>query len=415
MSSEITKEQEARKPGALKGLKVVEYAGSISGQYCAKLLAELGAEVIKVEPPEGDELRNYGPFPDDLPHKEKSGLYLWLNNNKLGITLNLGKSTGKKLLLELLKDTDIFVENLTQQKAEESELDYARLEKLNQRLVVTSITPFGRTGPYKNYKAYDIGTCAASGISIGIGYPDREPLTLPISLAGFEGGASASAATMVALLAREITGEGQHVDVSEVEVLATTHHAGGLISLYIYRGIAGMRKGIHGGYFTYPNSTLPCKDGHVALLAPQIDQWTRFVKVMGEPVWSKNPRYRDRRAMTEQYPDEADALLLPWLKEHTKKEILDLCMQERIPFAPLMAIDELVNSPHLEQRKFFVEVEHPEAGNLKYPGAAFKASETPATIRTAAPRLGEHNKDIFCGRLGYSQEDLADLRRSGII
>ena len=126
MSSEITKEQEPRRPGALKGLKVVEYANSISGQYCTELLAELGAEVIKVEPPEGDELRHYGPFPEDLPHQEKSGLYLWLNNNKLGITLNLRKSTGKKLLLELLKDTDVFVENLTQQTAEESELDYAR-------------------------------------------------------------------------------------------------------------------------------------------------------------------------------------------------------------------------------------------------------------------------------------------------
>ena len=415
MSLEMPKEQETRSPGALKGLKVVEYANSISGQYCTKLLAELGAEVIKVEPPEGDELRNYGPFPNNLPHKEWSGLYLWLNNNKLGITLNLRKCTGKKLLLELLKDTDVFVENLTQQTADELELDYPRLEKLNQRLVVASITPFGRTGPYKNYKAYDIGTCAASGISVGIGYPDREPLTLPISLAAFQGGASASAATIVALLARDIVGEGQHVDVSEVEVLATTHHAGGLISLYIYRGIAGIRKGIHGGYFTYPNSTLPCKDGYIALLAPQIDQWTRFIKVMGEPDWSKDPRYRDRRAMAEQYPDEADALLLPWLKEHTKKEILDICIQERIPFAPLMAIDELVNSPHLEQRGFFVEVEHPGAGKFKYPGPAFKASETPATIRRAAPRLGEHNEDIICGRLGYFQEDLVNLRRSGVI
>lgn len=411
----MAKERQSRSPSALKGLKVVEYANSISGQYCTKLLAELGAEVIKVEPPQGDETRNHGPFPGDVPHEERSGLYLWLNNNKLGITLNLEKYTGKKLLLELLKDTDVFVENLTQQTAEKLELDYPRLEKMNKRLVVTSITPFGRTGSYKNYKAYDIGICAASGISVGIGYPDREPLTLPISQAGFQGGASASAATVVALLARDITGEGQHVDISEVEVLATTHHAGGLISLYIYRGIAGIRKGIHLGYFTYPDSTFPCKDGYVALLAPQIDQWTRFIKVMGEPDWSKDPRYRDRRAMAEQYPGEVDALLLPWFKEHTKKEILDICMKERIPFGPIMTVDELVNSPHLEQRGFFVEVEHPEAGNLKYPGAAFKASETPAAVRSAAPKLGEHNNDIICGRLGYSQEDLVHLRRGGVI
>jgi crotonobetainyl-CoA:carnitine CoA-transferase CaiB-like acyl-CoA transferase len=415
MSLATSESKGVKPPLALEGVKVVEYAGSISGQYCTKLLADLGAEVIKIEPLEGDETRDNGPFPRDLPHRERSGLFLWLNHNKMGITLNVKLPTGRKMLLDLLKDTDVFVENFTSQMAEDLDLDYPALEKVNGRLVLISITPFGRTGPYKNYKAYDIGACAAAGISVGIGYPDRMPLTLPLSQAGFQGGTAGASAALIALLSRKMTGQGQQADVSEVEVLANTHHAGGLISLYIYQGIAGKRKGIHGGYFNYPCSTLPCKDGYVCLIAPQIEQWTKFVKVMGEPEWSKNPRYRDRRAMAEKYPDEADDLLRPWLKEHTKKEILDICMREHIPFGPLLTIDEIVDGPHLEERKFFVKVEHPETGEMKYPGAPYELSETPVSIRRAAPRLGEHNREIICGHLGYSPEELVDLRRKGVI
>ncbi len=411
----VKDKQASDSPSALKGLKIVEYATSISGQYCTKLLADLGAEVIKIEPPEGDETRSYGPFPDDLPHKERSGLFLWLNHNKSGITLNLKEPAAKKLLVGLLRDADVFVENFNRETARNLDLDYPSLEKINKGLIVTSITIFGRTGPYSNYKGYDINSCAASAVSIGIGFPDREPLALPLSLSAFQSGGSAAAATVVALLSRDISGEGQHIDISEVEVLATTHHAGGLISLYIYKGIAGKRKGIHGGYFNYPCSTLPCKDGYVCLIAPQKDQWDRFVKMMGDPEWSKNPRYQNRRAMAEKYPDEADDLLVPWLAQYTKNEILDMCIKERIPFGPLMTVEDLVNSPHLKERNFFVGVDHPEAGRLTYPGSAYELSETPPKIRKPAPRLGEHNADVICGKLGYSKEELVNFRKMGVI
>jgi CoA:oxalate CoA-transferase len=415
MESQESNDNTKESKRALDGLRVIENVRSVAGQYCAKLLADMGAEVIKIETPEGDETRNRGPFLKDIPDKEKSGFFVWLNNNKMGITLNIEQPTGREILLRLLEKADVFIEDFNQEEVERLDLDYPVLEKKNPRLVVTSITSFGRSGPYKNYKSYDINTCAAAGISVGIGEADREPLTLPMSLASFQAGGSASSATMVALLAREFTGEGQFVDVSAVDVLATTHHAGGLISLFIYRGIAGTRKGARGGYFNYPNSTLPCKDGHIGLQAPQIEQWKRFIKVIGEPEWTKDPRYRDRRAMAEEYPDEVDTLLIPWFKERTKLEILDVCVKERIPFSPFMNADDIVHSPQLKERDFFVEAEWPDAGTVKLPGAPFKASETPWAIRTKAPSLGQDNQEIICGRLDYSPEDLVKLRRSGTI
>ena len=175
-----------------EGLKVVEYGNLVSAPYCTKLLAGLGAEVIKVEMPGvGDEARKHGPFPNDTPHTERSGLFLSLNSNKLGITLNLDTQAGRNILKKLLEDADVFVENNAPKHMEELGLDYASLEKINPRLIMASITPFGQSGPYRDYKAYDINCAAAGGVSIGIGYPDREPLALPLSQGDYQAARSA--------------------------------------------------------------------------------------------------------------------------------------------------------------------------------------------------------------------------------
>ena len=400
---------------ALEGLRVVEYANLRSGPYCARLLADFGAEVIKVEDPAGgDESRRYGPFPNDIPHPEKSGLFLWLNANKKGITLNIRSVLGQKILRRLLKETDIFVQNFPPATARELGLDYETLKQVNPQLIVTSITPFGQTGPYKDYKAYEINCCGAGGVSVASGEPVREPIALPIAAGEYQAGVSAAAATLVAVLGRDNVVHGQHIDISEIEVLADNHVSQHLIN-YIYRGIGGIRRGHVGGYFTYPNSCLPCKDGYTCLIAPQVAQWVRFVELIGNPEWSKNPRYRNRRAMLEEYPDEADALLLPWLKEHTKEEIFSLCREHHIPFAPEQTMDEVVNDAQLEARGFFFDLNHPEAGMLKYPGAGYELSQTPPEMEQPAPLLGKHNREIFCGRQGYSEEELVKLQEYGII
>ena len=380
-----------------------------------KLLAGLGAEVLKIEKPcTGDESRSYGPFPDDIPDGEKSGLFLFLNTNKLDITLNLETITGSAIFKDLIKEADIFVENYSPEIIKGFGIDYPELEKINPKLIMASITPFGQTGPYKDYQAHDINSCAAGGMSIGIGEPDREPLAMPLLQGSYQAGASAAIGILSSLLVRKKTGEGQQIDISEVEVWATLHMVQSTLT-FLYRGVTGIRRGIHAGFFLYPDVILPCKDGFINLTAPQLEQWKRFLTLMDNPSWTENPRYRNRRAMHEEYPDETDELLKPWFKEHTKEEIFQLCQENRIPFSPIYNIDELVKHPHLVERNFFAQIDHPRAGKLKYPVGPCKFSKTNWSLERAAPLLGQDNVEILCGRLGYSKEDISNLRRAGVI
>ena len=401
---------------ALSGLKVVEYGSFVSASYCTKLMADMGAEVIKIEETsKGDESRDYGPFPDDVPHPERSGLFLYLNTDKLGITLNVGTATGKAILEELLKAADVFVENNPPRLISELGIDYAKLKDVNPRLIVTSITPYGQTGPYRDYKAYAINCCAFGGVSQSIGHYWREPLTAPLSQGHYQAAVSGAGATMVALLARDVTGRGQHIDISEADVWAT-YHVGFGITIYAFGVKDNLRKGYIGGGWTYPaRRVIPCKDGYMALCAPQLKQWIKFVDLMGNPEWTQNPRYRDRHAMEDDYPEEVDALLAPWFLERTKKELFELFEKNAVPFAPLYNMADEVSDQHLSERKFFATLDRAEAGVLKYPGAPYKFSRTPWSLERPAPLLGEHNEEIYCGRLGYSKEDLVALRRAGVI
>lgn len=400
----------------LSGLKVVEYGNFISAPHCTKLMADLGAEIIKVEDPTGgDESRYYGPFPGDVVHPEKSGLFLYLNTNKLGITLNVRTIKGQAILKELLQEADVFVENNPPQLMNELMLDYDRLKEINPRLIVTSITAFGQTGPYRDYKAYAINCCAIGGVSQLLGHHWREPLTAPVSQGHFQAALSGAGATMAALLARDVTGRGQHIDISEAEVWATFHVGFG-VTKYTTGAGESLRKGYLGGGMTYPTARfIPCKDGYIAPVAPQLKQWLKFLELMGNPVWAENPRYRDRHAMQDEYPEEVDALLTPWFRERTRKDLFELFEENSLPFAPVYNMEDEFRDPHLQERGFFVEINRKESGMLKYPGAPYKLSKTPWALKRAAPLLGEHNEEIYCTRLGYSQEDLVVLRRNGII
>lgn len=400
---------------ALAGLKVVEWGNFISAAYCTKLMADYGAEVIKIEEPlVGDESRQHGPFLHDIPHPERSGLFLFLNTNKLGITLNVKSVTGKEIFKRLVKGADILVENNPPRVVEELGLDYGTLSALNPRLVMTSITAYGQTGPYRDYKAYDLNCSAAGGLSCGIGEKGRAPLELPLSQCDYQGALGGAAASLLAIVARDATGKGQHADVAEAEVAATLQ-VGTYVPQFIFYGVVGVRTGHRGGLGRYPTGILPCQDGYVCITAPRVDQWVRFTELMGSPEWTKDPRYRDRRAMQEEYPDEADALLAPWLTSHTKKEIFESAQANRIPFAPVNTIEDVVREEQLKVRGFWVEFDRPEVGKLKYPGAPFKMSATPFEVQRPAPLLGEHNEEVYCGRLGYSRKELAGLRRAGII
>lgn len=430
----------------LNGLKVIECGRFIAAPYCAKLLADLGGEVIKVEEPgRGDQSRDHGPFRNDVPNPEGSGLFLYLNANKRGITLNLGSAEGRRVLDLLLRETDVLVEDHPPDLAAELGLAYPSLKEAHPRLIVTSLTPFGQSGPWRDRKAYDLNACAVSGISWAIGQPDREPLSLPLSQGEYQTGLNAAAATLAALLARNRTGRGQQVDLSHTDVLAFYAAVNSLLftphALSWHR--AGRRAFGSGG--RYPYTILPCKDGYVCLIARARPEWERFLKAIGGPAWASDPRYQNRYRMGKEYPDEVDALLLPWLKEHTKEEIFAFCRRHQIPFAPVRDVAEVMDDPQLKDRQFWVETNHPEAGRFRSPGLPFRCQVpapkgvppgtrgqqksslttdpcklTPDKMasgpppRSPAPRLGEHNEEVY-GQLGVSQEELARWEKEGII
>lgn len=396
---------------------MLEYTHLTSGSYCTKLMADLGAEVIKIEPPGcGDEARQQGPFPQDIPHPERSGLFLYLNTNKLSVTLNLETITGQQIFKKLLQESDVLVQDNSPQVMKNFSIDYTHLEQINSRHIMVSITPFGQSGPYRNYKGYAINTSAAGGMSNTIGLPTREPLAPPLSQSHFISGAVAAVATIVALLAREGTSQGQEIDISEVDVWA--FFTGMMIHYFVYEG----RKRIRAGHRTpgfYPYTILPCKDGYISMIAVLGRQWKTFLKLVGggeTPDWYANdPRFVDRWVNSLKYADELDAHFSPWLMERSMDEIFSLCQEKHIPFAPVRSIDKATNDPHFKGRGYFVEVEHPETGNIKYPGAPYKFSKTPWKVERPAPLLGEHNEEIYCRHLGYSKGELVQLRRTGVI
>ena len=413
MALEATAESmSTAKRQALHDLNVVELSRDIPGAWCARMLADCGAHVTTVEPPAGNSLRRRGPFPGDVPNPEASGVYLAANLGKRGVTLNVDTNRGRELFLDLVREADVLVEDHTPRVMEERGLDHDHLKEINPRLIVTSITPFGSTGPWRDYNATHLTTAAACGLAMGLGHPDREPLTMPFDLVAYQAGAAGYSATMLALVARESSGVGEHVDVSATDTIATLYSIA--ITTLLYRGITLLRNGNHGS-FLYPDVFLPCKDGYIGLVCNQIAQWIRFLELMGTPKWTEERRYRDRRAMTESYPDEVDDLLIAWLKEHTREELFQMCVERDVPLTPAYTVKELLDLPHLQERGFWVPVDHPQAGTLKFTGPNFEMTGTPLSVKGRAPQLGEHNVEILGESLGVANEELERLRTVGVV
>ena len=419
----------------LEGLRVLELGEWVSAPYCGKLLADMGAEVIKIErSPAGDPIRGYGPYPNDEPHYERSGMFLYLNSNKRGITLNLETPTGKELLAGLLAGSDVFVQNLHPLEMDRLEMDYSGSRRDHGSLVVASITPFGLTGPYRNYKAYDINLAAGGGICEGLGEPDREPLTFGTPQVGYFAGAAAASSIVIALLGRNLApgpatdgaqdnhspdsrspdnqNGGQHIDIAEIEAMAGLY-TGPEALMAVYQWRATKRTGHHALDFPYPNCILRCKDGYVFVGSPEGRQWRTLLELMGNPEWARDPRFTNRTVMNNQYADEIDGYLEEWLAGYTKAELLELALEHRVPLAPVRGYDEVRHDPSLSGQ--FVSIQRDDTGPVAYPGSPYRLPDLDSVPATPAPTLGEHNHEIYCGELGYTQEQLVKLYQTGII
>ncbi|SUZ76672.1 uncharacterized protein METZ01_LOCUS29526 [marine metagenome] len=393
----------------LQGLRVVELGESVSAPYCSKLLADMGAEVVKIERPGvGDQAREYGPFLNDQPHHERSGLFLYMNANKQGVTLDLNTPTGQEILGGLLARSQVFVQNLHPTEMDRLGVNYETLQAHNDQLVMASITPFGLTGPYRNYKAYDINLAAAGGICEGLGSPDREPLTFGTPEVGYFAAMAAASSIVIALLA----GGGQHIDIAEVESMAGIYN-GPEALMAVYQWRMTRRTGHHALDFPYPNCILRCKDGYIFVGSPEGRQWRTLLEVMGGPEWAKKERFRNRTRMNNEYADEVDGYMEEWLLQYSKAELLALALEHRVPLAPVRDFNEVRNDESLSDQ--FVVIDRQDTGPVSFAGPPYKLSGQDAMPPSPAPLLGQHNAEVYCDGLGYTKEELVKLYQTGII
>jgi len=385
----------------------------VSAPYAAKMLADMGAEVIKIERPRaGDRARGMGPFPAGEPDPEQSGLFLYLNANKLGVTLDVLQPEGFALLERLVAQTDVLIHNLPPPTMDQIGLGFERLRESNPSLILTSVSPFGLHGPYRDYLAEELTVWNAGGACYinGAGTPDADvpPLKTFGHPAGYAGGVHAAVATMGALIARDFTGEGEHIEVALQDVMAVTGFG---VMFWPFMGTIMTRLGEK---VVQPLEAMEAKDGWIFVEAVEEHQWNEFVELMGKPSWALEPIFATRQLRAANW-DVLQPLLQQWIKE---QNVLDLCkraQERRIPFAPVSTMRDLLESEHLQAREFFVGLEHSVAGRLSYPGAPAKFSVSPWQTHRAAPTLGQHNAEIFQGRLGYSAAALAELRERGVI
>jgi len=402
-----------KKEGALSVYRILDLADS-NGAYCTKLFADLGADVIKIEKPEGDPGRNTPPFVDDIPHHEKSLYFLHRNAGKRGITLNLETVDGRDIFKRVIKKADVLVDNSPPDYMSELGLDYAALKKINPGIIMASITEFGHSGPYKNRKGSNLVDFAMSGVMITSGYPGKEPCLCPGSPAYDAASLYANISILAALHMRAATGEGQFIDVSVHETSRLGLYPW-IVPNYSYAlnpdgppPTSETRMGAS----VYP--VYPCKDGLIRVIALTPRQWDALVRVLGSPEVLTMP---DWRSFLYRIGNAADlyALMLEFTQKYTMIELFEAGKREGVPIAPILNIEDFYNSPHTKAREYFVDVDHPVAGKAEYPSPPYKWTETPAAITRPAPCLGEHNVEIYCKELGYSKEDLVAFRGAGVV
>ena len=379
---------------ALGGLRIIECGEMVAAAYAAKLMADLGAEVIKVEPPSGDRSRSRGPFPKGMEgNPEASGLFLYLNANKKSVVIDPQSPTDRQALQRLLESADVLIHNFSREEASELGIDYEAIAASFPKLVYTWVTPFGLSGPHSNWVAENITVVSAGGwasITPGNSTLDQEPPLIAYGQQGeFQAATHAAIATMGALFSRKRTGLGQLVEVSAQECIAAALELA-LVN-YTYSDRIPSRLGIR---TSAPMEIMECSDGLIFVMTADPHQWDAFVRMMDNPDWASWEVFNDRFKRGENR-DALRPLIEDWLMQHTVQEVFDMAGAARLPFAPVSTIADLIDSPHLKARGFFVEVRGPATGPVAMPGAPYLLPDTPWDIRSAPPNLGQHSAEIL--------------------
>jgi crotonobetainyl-CoA:carnitine CoA-transferase CaiB-like acyl-CoA transferase len=394
---------------SLHGIRVLDIGHQIAGPYCARLLADQGADVIKIERPRrGDSARALPPFVNDDGHLEKSLTFLYLNYNKRSVTLDLTIARGREVLLDLVTHSDILVENFEPAFLPSLGLDFKTLATVNPRLIVTSISNFGQTGARRDWRGNDLINYAVSGAMSISGTADREPLKHGQFQSAFVGGLAGVIPTLAAVYMREFTGEGQHADVSIAEALASTLVMS--IPYYTYMGETQRRRDPAGSSYGNP---APAKDGWVIPHATRNREWADFCAIVNERRLL-DPKYASSKGRIT-HAEELDRLLGEALLKLGRFELFHEANRKRLLCGVVQTPQDLANCEQLAARGFFHEIDHPVAGRLRYPGETFAASAGGFKVRRRPPLLGEHNEEVLGDLLGYGADTLRALAKEGVI
>jgi crotonobetainyl-CoA:carnitine CoA-transferase CaiB-like acyl-CoA transferase len=384
---------ESNNQSPFSALKVVECGEGISAAFAAKLLADLGADVIKVEFPTGDSTRWRGPFPKNEPDPEKSGLFIYLNVNKRGVVADLTGQSGRDLFSRLLERSDILIHNVAPPARAALGLESSTLSAKHSRLVIAAISIFGETGPYANYRGYELTAANASGwafVSPGASpYAELPPLRCFGDQCDFQAGVHTAMVALAAYLHQRKSGKGQRIEISEREVVTGLIENNLVHYTYAERVASRLGNRVIGPWFI-----ADCSDGQIFVIAVEEDQWQRLVQLMGNPEWASEELFRDRLSRA-QNNDALKALMSEWIAGWKVQDLYRAAQANRIPFAPINTMRSLYASEHLSERQFFVELDQPGLGRLKLPGMPSHYGNAPWAIRRPAPRLGEHNREVF--------------------
>ena len=401
----------------LNDITILDLTNGIAGPYCTKMLADYGAKIIKIEHPlSGDFSRKIGPFPGNISNQEKSGTFLLLNNNKRSVGLNLKSSEGKSIIHKLIAKSDVIIESFSPGVMERLELDYSTLSKSYPKLIMTSISNFGQTGPYANYKASELVFFGMGGRMHSSGLPERNSVKLGGNHVQYQAGNMAAMATMFAFYGlRYQKNLGQHVDISIFESQMGSMNARiSQLGAYQYNGEKSSRAVYGAGGF--PSGFYECKDGFINIQGTG-SFWPRVTEMLGSPDLKDNPLFAP--PLGQLNPESKEEFLSsiwnPWLSTRTKNEVVEECQKFGIPTGSVNNVKEVMNNnPQFAYRGYFGTIDHPVAGSFKYPGPHFVTEQNWWKIRNHAPTLGQHTNEVL-NELGYSPSTIFELAQKGVI
>ena len=391
----------------LDGLKIVDVTRVFAGPFCTMLLADMGADVIKIENPKGgDDSRSFGPYKNGL-----SAYYMGINRGKRSVTLNLKNTRGKEILKRLVRDADVLVENFKPGTMKKLGLNYEVLQKENSRLIYAAASGFGQTGPYSGRAAYDLIVQGMSGFMSITGFDAERPVKAGSSIADIFAGVFTALGILAAVEHRNKTGQGQMVDVAMMDCMVAT-----LENALAFFDCTGKSPGPIGNTHRSiaPFASFPTLDGLVNICVGNDDLWRRFCEAaeMGEYV--VDPRFADNKSRIENVA-ELTGIVSDRTARRSTAEWTAVLDAAKVPCGPIMDIGQVMSDPQVAAREMIVEMEHPRAGSMRVPGVPVKFSASPAAVGWPAPDLGEHNAEIYGRRLGFSAAEIERMREEGVI